>query len=205
MIPVANRKFTIFVAYYAFPASSFHFSLLYLFQQSLSTHILSRHLNHCSYCAMKRPGFDSQQSRDTHFYFSTVSWLVLGPTKSPNQRLVAVSPEGAVYRLDDRDSNPSRCRDFFFRHCVHEGSGARPTSIQRKPRAHSPGAKRQGCEVDHISPPTAEIMNTWSYNSTSPYLMVQRIDKHKDNLILPHILSIVKLNFFQFVTNFLVI
>jgi hypothetical protein len=30
------------------------------------------------------------------------------------------------------------------------------------------GVKQSGREVDHLTPPTAEVKNDWSYNSTPP-------------------------------------
>jgi len=40
--------------------------------------------------------------------------------------------------------------------------------IQCVPGAPSVGVKRQGCEADHSSPSSAEIMNAWNYTSTPP-------------------------------------
>jgi hypothetical protein len=39
--------------------------------------------------------------------------------------------------------------------------------IQLVRGAHSPGAKGPGVEADHSPSPSAEVMNSWSYTSTS--------------------------------------
>jgi hypothetical protein len=41
--------------------------------------------------------------------------------------------------------------------------------IQWVPRALSPGVKRQGREVDHSLPASAEVKKMWIYTSTPPY------------------------------------
>lgn len=72
MIPVANRRFTIFVEYYAFPASSFHFSLLYLFHHCFITYFI-RVSQSVQLLRNGKDDRDSIPSGDTDFYFSTVS------------------------------------------------------------------------------------------------------------------------------------
>jgi hypothetical protein len=104
------------------------------------------------------PGFDSQQGWIFLFHLSSA----LAGSRA-YQRLERTFPEGTVYRLDDRDSNPSWCRDSLFS-VLCPGS---PTSNCWMPRAQFPGTK-QGLEVDNTSP-TAEVRNIWSHNSILPW------------------------------------
>jgi len=44
--------------------------------------------------------------------------------------------------------------------------------IQLIPGALSLGVKRPGREADHLSPPSAEVKNAWSYTSTPTYVFI---------------------------------
>jgi hypothetical protein len=46
--------------------------------------------------------------------------------------------------------------------------GPTQPTVQWVPGALSLGVKRPGREADHSPPPSAEIKNVWSYNSTTP-------------------------------------
>jgi hypothetical protein len=57
-------------------------------------------------------------------------------------------------------------------------SGAHPTPIQRVLEVLSTGAQRQGREVNHSPPPSAEVKNEWSCTSTL-HIYLHGVDKHK--------------------------
>jgi hypothetical protein len=54
---------------------------------------------------------------------------------------------------------PAGTRDFSLLHNVQNGSGSHPTPLQWVPELFPPGAKRQGREVDHLFPSSAEVKN----------------------------------------------
>jgi hypothetical protein len=61
-------------------------------------------------------------------------------------------------------------QDLSPLHVVQTGSGDHPIPIQRVLGAFSPGIKRPGRDADHLPPTSAEVINTWIYTSTPPYI-----------------------------------
>jgi len=56
----------------------------------------------------------------------------------------------------------------YLLHCVQTGSGAHPSSYSMGNRSsYTPGR-----EADHLPPSSAEVKNTWSYTSTTPYVFM---------------------------------
>jgi hypothetical protein len=78
---------------------------------------------------------------------------------------VAQSVQRLRYFLDDRGSIPGR---DSVRHLVQTGSGAHPASCRLGTVVLLTGVKRTGREAENSPPPSAEVKNTWSYNSTPP-------------------------------------
>lgn len=78
------------------------------------------------------------------------------------------SAVGTVTRLRAgvRASKPVVARNFPLLQMVQTGSGIHPVSYYWMP-VFSPEIKRPGCEV-HPPQSSNEIMNKWSYTSTSP-------------------------------------
>jgi hypothetical protein len=73
------------------------------------------------------------------------------------------------YGLDDRGFESQQgLGTFSIHHRVQTGSGAHPASYPMGTRDFSVGVKREGREVDHSPPSSAEIENAWSYNSAPP-------------------------------------
>jgi hypothetical protein len=59
-------------------------------------------------------------------------------------------------------------RIFLFTIASRTALGPTQPPIQWVPGALSPRLKRPVCEADHSSPPSAEVKNTWNYNSIPP-------------------------------------
>jgi hypothetical protein len=59
-------------------------------------------------------------------------------------------------------------RDFALVHKVQSSSGAYPASYRWEPGS-LPGTKREGREVGHSPPSSAEVKHEWSCTSTLPY------------------------------------
>jgi len=84
--------------------------------------------------------------------------------------------------MDDRVSIPDRARNFV-------SMPPRPDRLWAPPILHPmgtvgsfPAANRSGREDDSSPPCDTEVINAWSYISTSPYvLMAQYLIKHRDN------------------------
>jgi hypothetical protein len=56
---------------------------------------------------------------------------------------------------------------FSLLHVVQTGFGLTQPHVQCVPGALSPGR-----EIDHSSPTSAEVKNTWIYTSTPPYALM---------------------------------
>jgi hypothetical protein len=97
------------------------------------------------------------------------------------------------YGLDDRGSRvrfPAGTGNFLFTIASRTALGPTQPPIQWVPGALSVGAKRPGREADHSPPSSAEVKNTWSYNSIPQYvfmawcLIKQMICLHGTTLLL---------------------
>jgi hypothetical protein len=64
---------------------------------------------------------------------------------------------------------PAGAGNFSLHHRVQTGSGANLASYPMGTRGSSLGVKRPRGEANHSSPCSAEVMNTWSCNSTLQY------------------------------------
>jgi hypothetical protein len=65
---------------------------------------------------------------------------------------------------------------YFYKcsllHIVQTGSGVHPTSYKMGTGGSFLGVKRQGREVDHSPPTSAEIKEMWIYTSTPLYVFM---------------------------------
>jgi hypothetical protein len=61
---------------------------------------------------------------------------------------------------------------FSLLHIVQTGSGVHPTSYKMGTGGSFPGVNRQGREVDHSPPTSAEVKKMWIYTSTPPYVFM---------------------------------
>jgi hypothetical protein len=64
------------------------------------------------------------------------------------------------YGLEDRGFRvrfPAGAGNFYFQHCVQNGSGAHSASYPKVSRALSLGVKRPVREADHLPPSSAEV------------------------------------------------
>jgi hypothetical protein len=57
-------------------------------------------------------------------------------------------------------------------HIVQTGSVVHPTSYKMGTGGSFPGVKRQGREVDHSPPTSAEVKKMWIYTSTPLYVFM---------------------------------
>jgi hypothetical protein len=69
-----------------------------------------------------------------------------------------------------RTSSHCRVKNFLFSAPSRPVLGPTHPPIKWVLEALSPGAKRAGREADHSPPTVAEVKNTWTYTSTSPYV-----------------------------------
>jgi hypothetical protein len=65
-----------------------------------------------------------------------------------------------------------RPRNFSLRHRFRPTLGPTQSPIQWVPGALSPEVKRPGREADHSPLSSADIKNSWSYTSTSLYVLM---------------------------------
>jgi hypothetical protein len=63
-------------------------------------------------------------------------------------------------------------KEFSLLHVFQKGCWANPASYPMCTGGSFPGVKRQGREVDHSPPTSAEVKKTWVYTSTPPYVFM---------------------------------
>jgi len=89
-------------------------------------------------------------------------------------------------------------RDFLFSPPRPDRQWSPPSLLSNE----SPGAKRLVREADS-SPSSAQVMNTWSCTSTSPYVFIEwYLGKHMDTSTLPHFFIYCVLRFIRISINF---
>jgi hypothetical protein len=76
--------------------------------------------------------------------------------------------------VEGRGSVPGKGRHFFlfFTAVSSLALGATQPHVQWITGALSLWVKWPGCEADHSHPSSAEVKNTWSYNSIPPYVFM---------------------------------
>jgi hypothetical protein len=121
------------------------------------TEILFNHFMHVVGCVLK-------QATPYYSYFSKlyhVHYIIyeLGELSRYSDWLRAGQPGGGSL-------SPGRVKKFSLLHIVQTGSRFHPTSYKMDTGGSFPGVKRQGREVDHSPPTSAEVKKMWNYTST---------------------------------------
>jgi hypothetical protein len=71
-----------------------------------------------------------------------------------------------------RNSSPSKVKNFLFSTSSTQALVPIQSAIECIQGALSPGVKRQGREVEHSPPTSAEVKKMWIYTSTPPYVFM---------------------------------
>jgi hypothetical protein len=93
--------------------------------------------------------------------------------------VLAFCPEDVViswwaYATSTMSSSPGRGKFFLYSKTTRLVLGPSQPPIQWVPGALSPGVERPVLEVDHSTPTSAEVKNTWFYTSSPPYVFIAK-------------------------------